>query len=61
MLQPSESETVVLRGVFWIDPSKNIYYPFNVVRNMEELKRCLLTGSPVIKGYFQRQKMGRFG
>ena len=46
MLQPSESETAALRDVFFIDPSKKnrlmMYYPLNVGRNMEELKRCLL-------------------
>jgi peroxiredoxin (alkyl hydroperoxide reductase subunit C) len=46
MLQPGESETAAVRAVFFIDPSKKIrlimYYPLNVGRNMEEIKRCLL-------------------
>ena len=46
MLQPGESETAAVRAVFFIDPAKKIrlimYYPLNVGRNMEEIKRCLL-------------------
>jgi peroxiredoxin (alkyl hydroperoxide reductase subunit C) len=46
MLQPGESETAAVRAVFFIDPSKKIrlimYYPLNVGRNMEEIKRCIL-------------------
>jgi peroxiredoxin (alkyl hydroperoxide reductase subunit C) len=46
MIQPGESETAAVRAVFFIDPSKKIrlimYYPLNVGRNMEEIKRCLL-------------------
>lgn len=46
MLQPGESETAAVRAVFFIDPTGKIrlimYYPLNVGRNMEEIKRCLL-------------------
>lgn len=46
MLQPGESETAAVRAVFFIDPSGKIrlimYYPLNVGRNMEEIKRVLL-------------------
>lgn len=46
MLQPGESETAAVRVVFFIDPSGKIrlimYYPLNVGRNMEEIKRVLL-------------------
>jgi peroxiredoxin (alkyl hydroperoxide reductase subunit C) len=46
MLQPGESETAAVRAVFFIDPSGFIrlimYYPLNVGRNMEEIKRVLL-------------------
>ncbi len=46
MLQPGESETAAVRAVFIIDPSGKIrlimYYPLNVGRNMEEIKRALL-------------------
>lgn len=46
MLQPGESETAAVRAVFFIDPSSKIrlimYYPLNVGRNMEEIKRVLL-------------------
>ncbi len=46
MLQPGESETAAVRAVFIIDPLGTIrlimYYPLNVGRNMEEIKRCLL-------------------
>lgn len=46
MLQPGESETAAVRAVFFIDPSGKIrlvmYYPLNVGRNMEEIKRVLV-------------------
>lgn len=46
MLQPGESETAAVRAVFIIDPVGKIrlimYYPLNVGRNMEEIKRSLL-------------------
>lgn len=46
MLQPGESETAAVRAVFFIDPSGKIrtimYYPLNVGRNMDEIKRVLL-------------------
>ncbi|GHB33295.1 peroxiredoxin [Mongoliitalea lutea] len=46
MLQPGESETAAVRAVFFIDPIGKIrlimYYPLNVGRNMEEIKRVLL-------------------
>jgi peroxiredoxin 2/4 len=46
MLQPGESETAAVRAVFIIDPEGLIrlimYYPLNVGRNMEEIKRVLL-------------------
>jgi peroxiredoxin (alkyl hydroperoxide reductase subunit C) len=46
MLQPGESETAAVRAVFFIDPEGTIrlimYYPLNVGRNMEEIKRVLL-------------------
>lgn len=46
MLQPSESETAAVRAVFIIDPSRKVrlimYYPLNVGRNMEEIKRTLI-------------------
>lgn len=45
MLQPGESETAAVRAVFFIDPNSKIrlimYYPLNVGRNMEEIKRVL--------------------
>ena len=45
MLQPGESETATVRAVFIIDPTGKIrlimYYPLNVGRNMEEVKRTL--------------------
>ena len=45
MLQPGESETAAVRAVFFIDPNFKIrlimYYPLNVGRNMEEIKRVL--------------------
>lgn len=46
MLQPGESETAAVRAVFFIDPSAKIrlimYYPLNVGRNMDEIKRALV-------------------
>lgn len=46
MLQPGESETAAVRAVFFIDPAGKIrlmmYYPLNVGRNMEEIKRVLI-------------------
>ncbi len=46
MLQPGESETAAVRAVFFIDPKGKIrlimYYPLNLARNMEEIKRSLL-------------------
>jgi peroxiredoxin (alkyl hydroperoxide reductase subunit C) len=46
MLQPGESETAAVRAVFIIDPEGKVrlimYYPLNVGRNMEEIKRSLL-------------------
>jgi peroxiredoxin 2/4 len=46
MLQPGESETAAVRAVFIIDPAGSVrlimYYPLNVGRNMEEIKRSLL-------------------
>ena len=46
MLQPGESETAAVRAVFIIDPESKVrlimYYPLNVGRNMEEIKRTLI-------------------
>ena len=46
MIQPGESETAAVRAVFIIDPKGKIrlimYYPLNVGRNMDEIKRTLL-------------------
>ena len=46
MLQPGESETAAVRAVFFIDPSGKVrllmYYPLNIGRNMEEIKRVLV-------------------
>jgi peroxiredoxin 2/4 len=46
MLQPGESETAAVRAVFIIDPLGKIrlvmYYPLNVGRNMDEIKRTLV-------------------
>ncbi|WP_228690986.1 peroxiredoxin [Lunatimonas sp.] len=46
MLQPGESETAAVRAVFFIDPKGKIrlimYYPLNVGRNMDEIKRALV-------------------
>jgi peroxiredoxin (alkyl hydroperoxide reductase subunit C) len=46
MLQPGESETAAVRAVFIMDPTGKVrlvmYYPLNVGRNMEEIKRTLV-------------------
>lgn len=46
MLHPGESATAAVRAVFFIDPKQEIrlvmYYPLNVGRNMEEIKRALV-------------------
>jgi peroxiredoxin (alkyl hydroperoxide reductase subunit C) len=46
MIQPGESSTQAVRAVFFIDPVGKIrlimYYPLNVGRNMDEIKRALL-------------------
>lgn len=46
MLHPGESTTAAVRAVFFIDPKGIIrlimYYPLNVGRNMEEIKRALV-------------------
>lgn len=46
MLHPGESETAAVRAVFFIDPKGVIrlimYYPLNIGRNMEEIKRVLV-------------------
>ena len=46
MLHPGESETAAVRAVFFIDPKGTIrlimYYPLNVGRNMDEIKRVLV-------------------
>jgi peroxiredoxin (alkyl hydroperoxide reductase subunit C) len=46
MLQPGESETAAVRAVFFIDPNFKVrlvmYYPLNVGRNMDEIKRALV-------------------
>lgn len=46
MLQTGESETAAVRAVFIIDPEGKIrlimYHPFNISRNMAEIKRSLL-------------------
>lgn len=53
MLQPGESETAAVRAVFFIDPEGKIrlimYYPLNVGRNMEEIKRSLLALQTTVK------------
>jgi peroxiredoxin (alkyl hydroperoxide reductase subunit C) len=45
MLQPGESETAAVRAVFFIDPNGMIrlmmYYPMNIGRSMDEIKRVL--------------------
>lgn len=46
MLHPGESETAAVRAVFFVDPKGTMrlvmYYPLNVGRNMEEIKRALV-------------------
>jgi peroxiredoxin (alkyl hydroperoxide reductase subunit C) len=46
MVQPEESSTKAVRAVFFIDPQATIraiiYYPLNVGRNFDELKRVLV-------------------
>ncbi|WP_222845728.1 peroxiredoxin [Flavilitoribacter nigricans] len=46
MLHPGESTTAAVRAVFFIDPKGTIrlimYYPLNVGRNMDEIKRALV-------------------
>ncbi len=46
MLQPGESATAPVRAVFFIDPKGMIrlimYYPLNIGRNMDEIKRVLV-------------------
>ena len=46
MLHDNESSTAAVRAVFFIDPKGAIrlimYYPLNVGRNMEEIKRALV-------------------
>lgn len=46
MLQPGESATAPVRAVFFIDPKGMIrlimYYPLNIGRNMDEIKRVLI-------------------
>jgi len=46
MVHPNEDTTAAVRAVFFIDPQQTIrlimYYPLNVGRNMEEIKRTLI-------------------
>lgn len=46
MLQPGESETAAVRAVFIVDPTGTIrlimYYPMNVGRSMDEIKRTIV-------------------
>ncbi len=46
MIHPNEATTAAVRAVFFIDPKGIIrmiqYYPLNVGRNMEEIKRSLI-------------------
>ncbi len=46
MLHPGESTTAAVRAVFFVDPKGDIrlmmYYPLNVGRNMDEIKRALV-------------------
>ena len=46
MIQPGNNTTKAVRGVFIIDPQNKIramfYYPMNIGRNMDEIKRTLL-------------------
>ena len=45
MLHPGASATAAVRAVFFIDPKSTVrlilYYPLNIGRNMEEIKRVL--------------------
>ena len=46
MVHPGESSTAAVRAVFFVDPKGIVrlvlYYPLNVGRNMEEIKRVLV-------------------
>lgn len=46
MLHPGEAATAAVRAVFFVDPNFKIrlimYYPLNVGRNMDEIKRALI-------------------
>jgi len=46
MIQPNTSSTKTVRGVFLIDPSSKIraifYYPMEVGRNLDEIKRTII-------------------
>ncbi len=46
MIHPGESATVTVRALFIIDPKRKIrtiiYYPLNVGRNVDEVKRALI-------------------
>ena len=46
MLHPGASATAAVRAVFFIDPKSTVrlilYYPLNIGRNMEEIKRILV-------------------
>jgi peroxiredoxin (alkyl hydroperoxide reductase subunit C) len=46
MVHENENNTAAVRAVFFIDPKGTIrlimYYPLNVGRNMEEIKRALM-------------------
>ncbi len=46
MLHPGESSTAAVRAVFFMDPEGLIrlimYYPLNIGRNMDEIKRALI-------------------
>ncbi len=46
MLHPGASTTAAVRAVFFIDPVGIVklimYYPLNIGRNMEEIKRVLI-------------------
>ena len=46
MLHPGESDTSTVRAVFFIDPKGvirlTLYYPLNVGRNIDEVKRALI-------------------
>ena len=46
MIHGNEASTAAVRAVFFIDPQFNIrllmYYPLNVGRNMDEIKRALI-------------------